>query len=401
VWSAPKSLMTPQSFEVTRDSTIAPLAARFHRQLEDRKVLGKKDKPYIYETRGVMFVHPDTPHLLVALEFTEWADASVPRTEAAGLDSFLLGLQLVRVDTAAVRCVDVGPKPSLVRPAHGVLWAVCLRESPDEWSRAALPPGSEQKPTASGEILRLDPSTLKILTRVRVDGWITDLAPTSDAVWASDYKNGALLRLDPATGATTATVKCGGKPVVLRATSEALWVMDKENGTIQSVDLRSLELAGKPIRDLKRPYEMVEVGDLLWIIDRATRSVASLDPKTRAFVGAPIPVAEDPMSIVYGDGSLWVACAGIDAIQRLDPVNRVMAATIPLGFTPTDLVFTRGGLWVGSWDDGRLMAVDTATNRVKHESIHASLRIAMMTASDHGLAFTDGVAGTVTLVPLP
>src|SRR6185436_10123219 len=72
VWSSPKSRFIPRSFEMTRDSTIAPLAMRFHFQLEDQKVKGTKRRPFIYETSGLMLVHPDSPHLLVSLEYSEW-----------------------------------------------------------------------------------------------------------------------------------------------------------------------------------------------------------------------------------------------------------------------------------------------------------------------------------------
>lgn len=400
-WSSRESPFTPLSFELARDSTIARVAVRFHYQLEDRKSRGTKRKPHIYETCGVMLVHPDTPYLLVAIEFNEWAEASVPRAAATGLDSLIARIQLIRMDPSTVRRVSTGPRPISVRPAEGALWAVCSRASQDEWTLASHAPGKEPEKTVSSELLRLDASTLGIQSSVRLEGWITDLAPSSDALWACDYRNGVLLCLDPITGATLVTLRVSKNPELMLATSEALWVTDREAGRIHVVDLKSRKLTGEPIQELQQPYSLVEAGGLLWILDQKSQTVVSLDPKTRAFVGTPIPVAEGAGYMTYGDGSLWIACKDLESIQRLDPVKRAVVATIPLGFQPSDVAFASGSLWVGGWNDGRLMAIDPATNRLQEKVVHAGLEIAMMAAGQGGVWLADGAAGAFTLMPLP
>ncbi len=359
------------------------MAARYRYQVEDRNVPHHKGMTFILEAQGVFLVHPDAPHLLIVVEFSERAEASVARTEATVGDSYLAQLHLVRVDTAAVRRVAIGSYPDRVWLAHGSIWAL-------------------SKPEVGTDLIRIDPSNLTILARVHFDGLISDLAPTPDAIWVTDRQNGVLLRLNPATGATTATVKCGGHPGHLLATSEVLWVTDRENGTIQSVDARSLKLVGKPIRELKHPDSMVDGGGVLWIVNKdQSRTVACLDPKTRELVGAAIPVGAGANSMAYGAGSLWVVCEEIDSIQRLDPVKHVVASTIPLGFQPSGMAFAGGVLWVGSWSTGRLMAVDPATNNLREKSCQAGLRISGLAGSDEGVWFADSPAGTVSLMPLP
>ncbi len=382
--------LTPRSFDVVPDSTLAPTAVRYRYQVEDHKVPHAKGKTYLLEGQGVLMVHPDTPRLVIALEYSERAEIPIPLTQSAAGDSFLNQVALARIDVAGTRSVDVGIRPYLIVYGHGTLWAVCARTSEEG-----------KKTKAWSELLRIDPANMEIKARARVDGGISDLVPTPEAVWASDYRNGLLLRLDPTSLATTATIKHGGKPERMVASGGALWVTDRKEGAIQSVDLKAPLPDRKPMRDLKAPFSLAEVGGSLWIADQDSRTVVSLDPKARALVGKPISVALLPSSLAYGANSLWVYCAGIGAFQRLDPSTRTMAATIPLDFWATNQVFVGGGLWVANSSEGRLMMIDPATNRVTRTSGCVGLRIDSVTASDDGVWVADGVAGVIRLVPLP
>lgn len=389
--------VTLRSFEATPDSTIAPLAVRYRYQIEDRKVPYDKGKLYVLEARGMLFVHPDAPRRLISVEFSQRAAASIPLTEDAAADSFLARVALARIDRAAVRLVDVKSGPYLVR-CGGV--GVCV----------VSPWPHENGKKIGGEVLRLDPSSLEVQARAHIDGWIVDLAATSDAIWVCDRRNGVVLRLDPTSLATTGTVKLGGHPDRLLVASGALWVTDRSEGKIHTVDLSSLKPVGKPIRDLENPFTMLQVADLIWVVDSHTRKVVSVDPLKRAPVGKPIAIAEWAGAMAYGDNSIWVFTGSdLAAVQRLDPVDRVVTATIPLGSDAVargtdetqNMVFAGGAIWVGSYNDGRLVKVDPSTNRPGSESVGAVLGVTDMAASERGVWVADQMLRAIALMPLP
>jgi len=381
--------MTPKSFEAMPDSTIAPLAVRYHYQIEDRNVPYDKGKLYNLEGRGVLMVHPDTPNLVIAIEYSERAEASIAMAQSAAGDSFLAHLSLARLDTAGVRRLDVGSRPFLVVSAPGALWVACWRN----------PEGGKDGKVWS-EVLRVDPLSLEIQARVRIEGVISDLAATAEGIWVAGYRTGLLQRLDPASLATTATVRKGDNPERMLVTSEALWVSDRSHGTLESVDLRTLELNRKRIRGLKRPFSIVEAHGLLWILDTESQTAVSLDPKSRELVGPPIPLPGRPGAMVYGDGSLWIWSGGTRALQRIDPSKRAVVATIPLGIPTSDLTYKGRALWLASSADGRLIKIDPATNRIASKSACVGLEIASIAASEDAVYVADNTIGTIARVPL-
>lgn len=385
--------VTLRSFEATPDSTLAPLAVRYHYQVEDRKVPYDKGKLYVLDARGVLFVHPEASRLLVTLEFSERAESSIPLAEEAtaraAADSFFVRAELVRIDTVAVRRGEVGLSPYRVQAARGSVWVV---------SHPRPEVGKKYKPTS--EILRLDAASMVIQARAHVDGGVADIAETPEALWACDYEHGVLLRLDPSSLATTGTVKLGGNPERLLVTESAVWVSDRGRGTIQTVELGSLEKAREPIYRLKQPLKMWLARGLVWVTDYEANAVVSIDPQSRAQVGAPIPVGERPGAMVYGDSAIWVLCHGIRAVQRVDPASRAVTATVPLSFDANDIVFAGGALWVSDFNAGRLVKVDPGTSRVTSESVCAGLETGHMHASEQGVWIADPITGAIALMPL-
>lgn len=142
--------MTEKRFEMSRDSSLAPLAIRYRYLLEDRKVPYDKGKLYLLDGEGILLAHPDVPNLILALEFSERAESSVPLARGAEGDSFLARFHLARITRPPLRAVEVGFHPYLVVRGTSDLWAVCSR------------PGKDRKsPKPWWEVLRVDPSTLE------------------------------------------------------------------------------------------------------------------------------------------------------------------------------------------------------------------------------------------------
>lgn len=381
--------VTLRSFEAIPDSTLAPLAVRYHYQIEDRKVPYDKGTLYILDARGLVFVHPQVPHLVTVVEFSERVESSIPLAADAKADSFLAKVNLLHFDATGLRRVDVNGGAYVLRADKGALWAVTL-------------------PHVDGlkcEVLRLDPANMEIKARVQVDGRISDLAVTSDALWACDFEKGVLLRLDPVSLATTASVKTGGHPERLFAGFGAIWVSDRQQGTVQCINLASLKPDGKPLHDLKQPLTMLQAGEVMWILDQETRRVMSFDPRTRKLTGRAIPADAGAGAMVFAEGSIWVLCGTPGKIMRLDPVDLTIPASIPLGFNlntakPTLMTFGSGTLWVGDLNTGRLFRIDTSANQVSSTSVSVGLDVSGMTVGEGVVWVGDGISGTIVEMPL-
>ena len=69
-----------------------------------------------------------------------------------------------------------------------------------------------------------------------------------------------------------------------------------------------------------------------------------------------------PTGIAFGAGSVWVA-RGPETV-RVDPANGRTLSRIPTPLAASWIVFAGGAVWVASAENGRVVKIDPATNRV-------------------------------------
>jgi branched-chain amino acid transport system substrate-binding protein len=109
----------------------------------------------------------------------------------------------------------------------------------------------------------------------------------------------------------------------------------------------------------------------VWAISGRRALAVRIDPR-RARVTDRIPIASRPsfsspypIAVETGLGSVWVLNANTATVTRIDPVQRLIAATIPIGVEhqPVRLAVGAGAVWVAS-ADGTLSRIDPATNVV-------------------------------------
>jgi streptogramin lyase len=114
------------------------------------------------------------------------------------------------------------------------------------------------------EIVRVDPTSLRPVDRIRVEGTI-DLAVADDEhLWLLDRGVGLVKRVDVPTNQTTGSVRVGDDPTSLTLGGGSVWVGDR-GGTLFRVDPETLEVDEIPIGNEVLGVAVDETDDVVWV----------------------------------------------------------------------------------------------------------------------------------------
>ncbi len=211
---------------------------------------------------------------------------------------------------------------------------------------------------SSGDVLRLDPATGKVVARVTAGARIFNLASAPGAVWAVGNVSGTVARIDTRTSKVTATVRVGLQPYDVAWGFGSAWVSNAGDGTVSRVT------GGKVVKTIKvgvEPNGLAAYQGAIWVSDHTLGKVVRIDPRSNRITGT---VKLDGADWITGfRGSLYVSqesnvIARVDA-KTLRVLGRVKVARNPLGSA-----IVAGRLWVPCIDANEVDVVDPAAMRV-------------------------------------
>lgn len=174
-------------------------------------------------------------------------------------------------------------------------------------------------------------------------------------VWVGD-RDGDVTRIDVATGTTAPPISLGGQLTDLVVDGPTVWVADIEAGSVTPID-GATSAVGSPI---VVPDGAVRLGVTAsgLAVTNLDHTVTTIDRATHA-VSPAVTVGNGPIGIAAApDGSLWVANSDDGTVQR------VGAATIKVGSSPTVIAFDHGDLCVIDHDSRDLARVAIASGTV-------------------------------------
>jgi YVTN family beta-propeller protein len=164
-----------------------------------------------------------------------------------------------------------------------------------------------------GDVVRIDPATNKVVSRIHVGGQPEDVAVAAGAVWVPN-ENGTLARIDPATNTVVATIRVGPDPDYALFCRGRLWVSSL-------------------------------LGPRLFVVDPATNRVVS---RVRVGIGG--------AGMACGR-SIWIANYDTGYVLRLDPRRRKVTARVSVGVLPRAVALARGSVWVTNQRTGTVSRV--------------------------------------------
>jgi streptogramin lyase len=210
----------------------------------------------------------------------------------------------------------------------------------------------------SGDVIRVDPASGKVLGRVTVGARVFNLAAAPGAVWAVDNALSTAVRVDTKTGKVSARVPVGFQPYDIEWGFGSAWVANAGDGTVWRIT------GGKVVKKIKigvEPNGLTAYRGALWVSDHTLGKVVRIDPTTNKITGT-----------VKLPGADWITALGdsIYVSQETNVVSRVSVATlkvtgvVKVGRNPLGSTIVGGKLWVPCIDGNQVVVVDPATMKV-------------------------------------
>jgi YVTN family beta-propeller protein len=218
--------------------------------------------------------------------------------------------KLVEVDPSTGHIVkEVTGAFEDVDAAFGSLWAAEWAKAPADLSR-----------WRGRSVARIDPTTGRVVARIRLDGIVLDVTHAFGEVWATSFDRPWLWRIDPRTNRVTARIDLGRTQSRITAGFGALWT------TVARGGLARIDPQGRrPVRTVQVPggfSDFLAAGaGAIWVAsyDEARRgTLVEIDPRSRR-VRQAIQVGLGPQGLAVGFGSVWVGDLEDAMLWRLNP----------------------------------------------------------------------------------
>jgi YVTN family beta-propeller protein len=244
---------------------------------------------------------------------------------------------LVALAGATPAKVDVGVWTYGLAAGNGSLWAGSL---------------------SSGDVLRIDPDSGKVVGRITAGARIFNLAAASGAVWAVGNASGTITRIDTHTGKVTRTVQVGLQPYDVEWGFGSAWVSNAGDGTVWRITNGRV---AKRIKVGIEPNGLTAYGGALWVADHTAGKVVRIDPTTNR-ITATVKLSGADWITGLGD-SIYVSqetnTVARVSVKTLEVTGTVATARNPLGSAIVGKV-----LWVPCIDENEVDVVDPASMRI-------------------------------------
>jgi len=207
---------------------------------------------------------------------------------------------------AVVAAIEVGGTPSGLAVSADAVWGA----------------------TGRGAVVRIDPTTDRVVRRLRPGGAVTAVAAGFGDLWAIDAVGDRLLRIDPRENRLLASLPVGRLPTGLAVGHGRVWVTSQLASTVVAIDPRTSRVAASRRFAYGElwPGGLAVASDGVWVITGRGSQVTELDPETAAVTRR---VGVEGARTLAGVGrSVWVGRAAGRPLVRISA-----GGVLPVGFS--------------------------------------------------------------------
>jgi membrane associated rhomboid family serine protease/glutamine cyclotransferase len=247
---------------------------------------------------------------------------------------------------------------------------------------------------SGGSVVRVDAESGRVRARIREEGATGLPVVAADRVWVPGRRN--VFAIDPTTNRVVSRIRLSGKAWGLAATADALWAALPQLGEVVRIDLRTREQTHIAVG--AEPYVVAAHGRNIWVTSYVGQTVSRLD-RGSGKVLAQTRVSTPPYQMAVLDGSLWVGAQ--EFVYRLDPVSLDVISKVDVGAKTWTLTpDQRGNLIVAARFSAYLASVDPATNKVERR-IKAGLRQPIAVAFTRDMWIVDAFGNSLVRASMP
>jgi streptogramin lyase len=230
---------------------------------------------------------------------------------------------------------------------------------------------------AIGDVLKIDPASGKVVSRVNVGARVFNLAAAPGAVWAVANLTGTATRIDTRTGKVTASVRVGSGPYDVEWGFGSAWVSNSQAGTVSRITGKRVV---KTIKVGVEPNGLTAFAGSLWVTDHTAGKLLRIDPRTNGVTGT---LALPGADWVTGLGRSVYVSQETDVVTRVDVRTLKATGSVRVARNPLGSAIVGRELWVPCIDAHSIVVVDPQTLRVTRKLKDGPSPIVVLPAFGH------------------
>lgn len=209
-------------------------------------------------------------------------------------------------------------------------------------------------------------ASLKPSATIKIGGTADWALVTDDAVWVASSKPYAVLRIDPSTNKILATVKIPGEACSgLASGFGSIWVpLCGKNASLVRVDAtKNLIAAILPIPPAG-PEGGITIGeDSVWLVSDKKGTLSRIDPTTNQ-VRQKISISPGSYNPLFSNGIVWITGVENSVLTAVESSSGKVLDSVPVGPKPRFLTAGGGSVWTLNQGNGTVSRVDEKSRKV-------------------------------------
>ena len=272
--------------------------------------------------------------------------------------------------------IKLSPQPNFVIGAFGHLWVT----------------------VGDGSVAEIDPSTNKVVKRVRVGGKPGPLAAGFGSLWVGDSAAGHLVRIDPRKAKVVARIPLPGAVYGVAVGFGSVWATGVPWQGLARIDPTTDKVIARKHAD---GNDIAAGFGSVWVTGPSS-GVTGLSPDDLS-VQAHVKTRTTVHSLAVGLGSLWASAGDAgDYIFRIDPKRDALVASVKADESsfPDRIAFSNKTAWVGEFQAGAVLGIDSQKNKVVRR-LKAGDGSAVVTVAFGSLWVDNYYSNSVWRIPVP
>jgi virginiamycin B lyase len=225
--------------------------------------------------------------------------------------------------------------------------------------------------TASGQLLRIDPTTNTIGASVTLSpatAFYQGLAVNKTGLWITDWDASLVERFDPTTLELVKSIAVGPNPKGVLATESGVWVANTRGGSVARIDpVTNTVVATISVGPTgpSGPNWLAEGLGSVWVGVPNASSVIRIDEATNTVTAKIGELGTSPCGgLAVGPAAVWItSCDVTDLLGRIDPTTNAAVTNVDLGGHAYTLALVSGAPWTAP-EGGLVVRINPATNAV-------------------------------------
>jgi DNA-binding beta-propeller fold protein YncE len=208
-------------------------------------------------------------------------------------------------------------------------------------------------------LLKIDPSTNKVVARTGIGTGSCGLGYGAGSMWIEDTNTSTVSRVSVTSGKRTNAIKVGFTPYDTTFAYGSAWTTAYAQGELERID----PARNRVVNHWKLPQATGAVGAFGSVWAAGGEGVIRVDPVSKKLL-AKIPIAAGAGWTAASADAVWVTTP--TGLARIDPQRNAVAATVALPGAPYlgDPDVVNGRVWVPQIRTNSIAIVDPSSNAV-------------------------------------